>query len=552
MKAAPFATLLALSLVSACALDWSKSNHGASMDGGDHDASGDSPGHDGGKEPPVPCSSTGVCGEHAHCEAGSQTCACDDGYMQQDGVCQEPAIPCSAAGGCGEHAHCEETSQTCACEDGYKQQGGVCGLDLCLPANGGPQCGTNEVCTAADGVASCGCGPSFSTCDASCVDLQNDPAHCGICDFACGLGATCSKGACQQVANSLALMENVSCALLRSDDGTQPLRCWGKSESGLFREPEATPLDDQTLPRAIEGVPTARALALTAERRCALLPDADVLRCWGRCGKDCGLADNYDGSIPYAQFADITVSGIKLFSTTAGLSQVGGATCYTSSLNATVICRGRKDYGAITDGTYDRPGGITTVIEASTPTVTALAGDVAATCAVLSDGEVGCWGINNLLQLGVSGISATSSAGVRVLLQDGSGKLGNVREIDTDTPGACAVTNAGKAYCWGAASNTGNKTIATAGGFVKAVPVDVLQNVQQISVGFSGSCALVSGGQVYCWGSKTMVGLGDNAMGDLSNGALFSTPQKVPGLEHALEVRCGDSHFAAHASRTVA
>src|SRR5262249_46232639 len=40
----------------------------------------------------------------------------------------------------------------------------------------------------------CGCGRS--ACGASCVDLMNDPSHCGQCNKTCSHNAFCHQGSC--------------------------------------------------------------------------------------------------------------------------------------------------------------------------------------------------------------------------------------------------------------------------------------------------------------------------------------------------------------------
>jgi hypothetical protein len=40
------------------------------------------------------------------------------------------------------------------------------------------------------------CPPSLRACGKSCVDLQSDPAHCGLCEYSCPAGAVCSGGEC--------------------------------------------------------------------------------------------------------------------------------------------------------------------------------------------------------------------------------------------------------------------------------------------------------------------------------------------------------------------
>ena len=40
------------------------------------------------------------------------------------------------------------------------------------------------------------CASGYTQCGLACVDVENDPAHCGSCDNACPTGATCAMGTC--------------------------------------------------------------------------------------------------------------------------------------------------------------------------------------------------------------------------------------------------------------------------------------------------------------------------------------------------------------------
>src|SRR5215472_404190 len=44
------------------------------------------------------------------------------------------------------------------------------------------------------------CAPS-QMCDGGCVDLQHDPANCGMCGHACGVNQVCSVGMCTYMCN---------------------------------------------------------------------------------------------------------------------------------------------------------------------------------------------------------------------------------------------------------------------------------------------------------------------------------------------------------------
>jgi hypothetical protein len=43
----------------------------------------------------------------------------------------------------------------------------------------------------------CACISGMTRCNGACVDLKNDPTHCGACDAGCAVGGSCANGACQ-------------------------------------------------------------------------------------------------------------------------------------------------------------------------------------------------------------------------------------------------------------------------------------------------------------------------------------------------------------------
>jgi alpha-tubulin suppressor-like RCC1 family protein len=80
---------------------------------------------------------------------------------------------------------------------------------------------------------------------------------------------------------------------------------------------------------------------------------------------------------------------------------------------------------------------------------------------------------------------------------------------------------------------------------VGAVKV-ALDGVIDITLGWGAqACALVRGGQVYCWGSTGYVGLGVGAVGDDESGNSFISPRAVPGLADVVEIEAGAVHTCA-------
>src|SRR5207245_585375 len=66
-----------------------------------------------------------------------------------------------------------------------------------------------------------------------------------------------------------------------------------------------------------------------------------------------------------------------------------------------------------------------------------------------------------------------------------------------------------------------------------------------IAVGGEHACAVISGGQVVCWGSNRLGQLGVGSLtGPQSCGRTpcITTPVTVPGITNAVDVAAGDSH----------
>jgi alpha-tubulin suppressor-like RCC1 family protein len=243
--------------------------------------------------------------------------------------------------------------------------------------------------------------------------------------------------------------------------------------------------------------------------------------------KDHGYVDpdGYDVSP-----APVRVSGI----TNATQVSVGGSVACAVLSGGSVECWGSGDQlgnGAETDSsTPVRVSGITSAIQVSVGS--------GSTCAVLSDHTVFCWGDGGYGQLG-NGTTASSATPVRV---GGITSATQVSRGDFDGH-TCAVLSGGTVSCWGAnwfgqlgdgVIDHGHKD--SAGNDFSSTPVKVsgITNATEVSVGSSGSCAILSGGSVECWGLGSTGALGDGVSDHGHrdpNGRDFSpTPVSVVGL----------------------
>jgi alpha-tubulin suppressor-like RCC1 family protein len=144
--------------------------------------------------------------------------------------------------------------------------------------------------------------------------------------------------------------------------------------------------------------------------------------------------------------------------------------------------------------------------------VTAIAVGGYFACALLSSGDVQCWGDNSEEELGDGAgdfMTAVTVAGVS-----------NVAAISVGENHACAVTAPGNVYCWGynAYGQLGNGSTTTVS--PPQGPVHGLSyTATAVAAGANHTCSVLSNGSTACWGN--------NSYGQLGNGTPTSSTTPV-------------------------
>jgi alpha-tubulin suppressor-like RCC1 family protein len=146
-------------------------------------------------------------------------------------------------------------------------------------------------------------------------------------------------------------------------------------------------------------------------------------------------------------------------------------------------------------------------------------------CALLSGGTIKCWGGNGGGALG-------SGTRVRYSPTPVSVKgISTAKAVSTGGAGGCALLSGGTIKCWGynAEGQLGNGGKPYIQFSSTPVSVKGISTAKAVSTGSRGSCALLAGGTIKCWG--------DNRYGELGNGKAGSylypdsfTPVAVKGL----------------------
>lgn len=159
------------------------------------------------------------------------------------------------------------------------------------------------------------------------------------------------------------------------------------------------------------------------------------------------------------------------------------------------------------------------------------------TCAIIERGRLTCWGADDAGQLGGGFVDSTWHAPVIVSGDEA------FRVVTTGGRHACALTFAGKAWCWGLGTSG---QLGTGQSVSSASPVAVAggQVFLQISAGGRHTCGLSGSGAVLCWGANSEGQLGTRG------GNTIATPTVVtaPGGATFTAVSAGSAHSCALAA----
>jgi alpha-tubulin suppressor-like RCC1 family protein len=167
-------------------------------------------------------------------------------------------------------------------------------------------------------------------------------------------------------------------------------------------------------------------------------------------------------------------------------------------------------------------------------------------CGLTASGQAWCWGANANGQLGTSASAGLTGrctdfafgffpcSDAPVLVQGGL----TFKQIAAGFWHTCAVTTAGKAYCWGAnpAGQLGDGTNTE-----RKVPSPVAGNLTFVAVSafFEHTCGVTTSGLAYCWGQNQLGRLGDGTQNH------SNVPRRVVGLSSVQSVTAGGYHSCA-------
>lgn len=303
------------------------------------------------------------------------------------------------------------------------------------------------------------------------------------------------------------------------------VHCWGNNWNGKLGDGSGPGGNGRSSPGTVAGLSDAVAIAAGGEHTCALVHGGEAW-CWGA-----GWYGQLGDGRYYSDEPALTPVKVVGLSDAKAITTGSEHSCALVT-SGQVFCWGDNWGGELGDGTFeDRP---TPVAVSGISDAVAIAAGGYSTCAVLADSTVRCWGENRDGQLG---------DGTRIRRNIPTQVTGISGAVEVTTGGAhsCAVLATGNVKCWGAndhgqlgdGTTTDSLVPVEVSGISSAITADA--GVQYTSLG-SYTCALLESRAAACWGSNLNGRLGDGTDVDRV------TPVLVEELSDGSEIGVGNGH----------
>ncbi len=386
-------------------------------------------------------------------------------------------------------------------------------------------------------------------CSAAALAFVSNPsdAHASVCGDGIVEGVeTCDDGNLEDEDGCDASCTPSGIATLSHGDGTAcavtragHVKCWGVNDAGQLGRGDSEVVGDDERPSEVDFVELdglASSVFTNGQQTFALMLDGSV-RAWGlNDAYQLGLGHNETiGDDETPMTAAVSVAPV-IDGVVVELSAQGYFACARLAAGG-VRCWGANDLGQLGYGHTDTIGDDEDPADAGDVLLWGMAAGLTTgathACALLDDGAVQCWGANDLGQLGLGHTSTIGDD--ETPLDGGLVDLGGraAEQIVAGAAHTCALLDDGAVRCWGdnAYGQLGydghlavgdDETLASVGDVPLPGPAVA------VSAGAAHTCAVVVGGQLYCWGANDLEQLGRQTATD-SVGLSASEPVDLGG-----------------------
>lgn len=359
--------------------------------------------------------------------------------------------------------------------------------------------------------------------------------------WASAANATWTKAAKVYAVTNVVMGESFSCAHFANGR----IKCWGAGYDGRLGGGNASSRGSSpthmgnNLPFVDLGS-GKKAIKISAGYRhvCAILQDQS-LKCWGaNFTGQLGLGDiNHRGDNAGEMGDNLPTVDVGTGRTVIDVAGGEGHTCALLD-DHTVKCWGKNDFGQLGqgntanlgDGAGEMGDTLPVVNLGSNKKALSLTAFGYATCAILDDHSVKCWGNNDYGHLGVGadgahrGDDASEMGDNLPALNLGTGRY--ALQVALGMYHGCALLDTHQIKCWGSGYEGrlgyGNETqigAALMGDSHNTVALGTGRSVVAVAAGYDHTCALLDDSSVKCWGRNTYGALGLGHLDDIGDGA---------------------------------
>ncbi|OIR23298.1 MAG: hypothetical protein BEU00_03280 [Marine Group III euryarchaeote CG-Epi3] len=332
------------------------------------------------------------------------------------------------------------------------------------------------------------------------------------------------KSAGTLVNQNIGLASRSTCAIVENGS----VACWGRGFLNTLGNGDTADSGEPILTASMPDNRSVVAIDAGNYNVCALLDNGSVA-CWGSVNMDgeMGNGDQVAHSVP--ELTNITGSELSATS----ISVAFNSACALLD-NGSVSCWGDNQWGQVGDNsTIDKLSPTYTFPFADGKKAVAITSGRAHHCALLDDGTVSCWGLN---QNGQLGDNSTTLSSVPTPTQPLGGQA---IAISSNVDHTCAILDTGALVCWG---KNDEGQVGTGSNSPDKILVPTLVNQSNwpssrsavaVGTGDDHTCAILDNNSVYCWGRNNAGQLGRETAGldnEHASGSDFeSLPTKIFG-----------------------